>query len=188
MITSEFVREDSGTRSKPLTKNYASAREAWVDMVRFELGYGGKIIGISKHHVTTLTHTCGVMDTTTFRGTPEEIQVLQETAVIMLGLRADTDRVPDALEQAALDLFAGRSSPFPKNTKQFVQDNMGLITSRPRLRPLLYVLLEASQDVIEILDDVNMKDLFSMTEMKLFDDADLEELLALIDHQATVPA
>ncbi len=61
-----------------------SVSRALTRLVKYELGFGGKVTSISKNQITVETQVLNCHDTTTFAGSEEEMKPLYEAATFFM--------------------------------------------------------------------------------------------------------
>lgn len=89
MITETTTRYESDSRlcGHMCTKTRAVEETAW-DMVKFELGYGGRPIRATEYELVIRTPIFGRYDITTYKGPAKELQILVVIAAAVLELDA----------------------------------------------------------------------------------------------------
>ena len=89
MITETTTRYESDGRlcGHMCTKTHSVEVTAW-DMVKFELGYGGRPIRATEYELLIRTPIFGRYDMITYKGPPEELRILIAIAAAVLELDA----------------------------------------------------------------------------------------------------
>ena len=87
--------------------------DAMVSLLKYELGFGGKIVEITKERVKIVTHVLSCVDTTTFSGSEEDMLPLVQATLLWAKLSSDEFVVDEILKKSwnMIANKAGTASP-----------------------------------------------------------------------------
>lgn len=178
-FTSERVRGHNDVC--PTVTNSRTQRDAFNQLVQYELGYNGDVIEISETKVVTRTQIMSCVDTTTFEGSAEEMRPLYEVAALSVLSRKEYME-GRGLQNVCANLTDPKGILGPKaGVPLYLKLVFPLASGTVRARSILVALLtEKAQEHRDKLMSMSLKDVVAVYEMVVFENASLEDVLELV--------
>jgi hypothetical protein len=164
-----------GAEVFPSITNPRTVPNALEMLVIHEIGFGGKITFAEKDRVVIKTQVLGCQDTSTFEGTPEEMEVLLEAAALADFFNPWRDKaVTDTLVNRILDVTQG--NPL------MIKLGAGMIEGQSTARKVLFGLLGDEQLIKECMDlKLSNDDLLALVSLVRIDKVDPKTALSLLN-------
>jgi hypothetical protein len=172
MIEIHASRADAGyvhdVHNYPVRK--ASLSEAIRSLVRFELGYGGRVVEISETRIKVITIVLSKIDTTIFIGTKEEMEPLLVAVAVFM----------DGHKLYGMDRLVNDVMNLTKGKALLVAHASGLIAGGKFVKPATMIALLNNIDHYELLKDAEYDDFLTACEL-LREGNTIEEVIDLIE-------
>lgn len=174
-ITQQRIRGDEPPFSPDTYDTTIS--DALERFLLFEIGYGGRITGLSNTSVTVTTFVMSCKDTMILSGTEDEMRLLVEAACHSMMVDPIGDETPEEYKDKVMSLAVKVTNGNPLMLKL----GGGLILGGFSLKAILISMIGvASQEYVQELMKYQNKDLFVCMELVRIDGVPIEEALDLL--------
>lgn len=169
MITIVSERRN-GSFQAPTVTRQVSVGLAFTSLVKYELGFGGKVTSIDRGGLSLRTLVMACVDDTRFTGPEEEMAVLNRAAATFVQIKNEPS-VKDALVDRVMETTQG--------VPLLVAHGHGLIMGQPVARAVAALAVAKNPSDFKALTALKENDLFALVELVL-DGSPLEEALKVL--------
>lgn len=168
MITIVSERSNGDYKAPTVTRQFSVGR-AFTSLVKYELGFGGKVVAIEPTKLSTRTLVLACVDDTHFSGPETEMAVLNQAAATFVQIKNNP-----GVKEALVDRVMATTQGVPL----LVAHGHGLIMGQPIAKAVAALAVAKDPSDFKAITALKENDLYALVELVL-DGSSLVEALKL---------